>query len=240
VALTAYIDQTNRLLQYPVPTVPLYSTADLTAWINIARGQLAAEGECIRKIGTIAATAGQQSYNFSSIDLGTSSVTGIAGPLYVRRINYSVGNGQILMDNSSWEWFDQFYLNQVVPQSGNPEIWSQYGQGTTGSLYVYPVPDQAYTLNCDCNCYPIPLVDNSTVEAIPYLWTDAVPYFAAYLALLSAQSGVRQGQGDQMLARYRDFVARARGGATPPINRYLYEQGPDAAQSAKFAQKAGQ
>ena len=235
-ALNAYILRTQQLLQYPAPASGLYSATDITSWINQARGQLAADGECVRAIGTISTTAGQPNYLFSAISFSNSA---IAGPLYVRRITYSVGDGQQMLDNSSWEWFDQFYLNRVEPKSGEPRVWAQYAQGSTGSFYIDPQPDQVYTLNCDCNCYPIALVDDTTVEVIPYLWTDAVPYYAAYLALLSAQTGDREAEAQRMFQLYQTFVARARGGANPPVNRYLYEQAPDPAQAAKTAQKGG-
>ena len=54
------------------------------------------------------------------------------------------------------------------------------------------------------------MYDSTTPEAIPYLWTDAVPFFAAYYALLSAQAGQRQGDADRMFARYQEFTNRAR------------------------------
>ena len=39
----------------------------------------------------------------------------------------------------------------------------------------------------NCVCTPIDLVDDTTAEAIPFPWTDAVPYFAAYLAFMSGR-----------------------------------------------------
>jgi len=39
--LASYITQTQRLLQNPGAPISLYSTADITSYVNIARGQLA-------------------------------------------------------------------------------------------------------------------------------------------------------------------------------------------------------
>ena len=43
--LTAYLNATAILLQNPVAPTSLYSTANLTTFINTARGQLAGESE---------------------------------------------------------------------------------------------------------------------------------------------------------------------------------------------------
>ena len=41
----------------------------------------------------------------------------------------------------------------------------------------------------DAFCLPTDMtMDNSVVEAIPQPWTDAVPYFAAHLAMLELQN----------------------------------------------------
>jgi hypothetical protein len=70
-----------------------------------------------------------------------------------------------------------------------PTFCSQFGQGTDGSFYAYPLPSQTYQWEFDCFCLPADmLIDNSIPEAIPGPWTDAVPYFAAHLAMLELQN----------------------------------------------------
>lgn len=240
--LTSYINITQNLLQSPPAPSTLYSTANLTTWINIARGQVASEGECVRAIGTVITTVGQRAYNFSAINLGTSSVTGIQGAINVRRIQYNVGSGQKWVKSKAWEWFDLYRLNNPVPPSGPPTEWAQYGQGSaglgsitgegsgsvnSGSFYIDPLPDLSYTLNCDCTCYPIALAADTDVEAIPYLWTDAVPYYAAYMALMSTQTSIRIEQAQRLFQLFEQFMARARGGANPSQNNFAYEQAAD-------------
>jgi hypothetical protein len=241
--LTAYQTALQNLLQAPGAPTTLYPTANLTLWINTARGQLAGEAECIRSIGTISTIASQRPYNFSSISFGTSSVTGIQGALNVRRISYNVASGAAWIPPREWEYFDLYYMNNPVPVNGPPARWSQYGQGSatpatgssaTGTFYLDPPPDTVYTLNCDCTCYPIPLVDDTTVEAIPYLWTDAVPFFAAYYAFLTAQTGARMADAERMYGYYKEFLSRARMAANPSVNRSQYEQAPDPASINKL------
>jgi hypothetical protein len=216
--LAQYLIATKNLLQSPGSPVGLYSDSNLTLWINTARGQVAGEGECVRVIGTISTIIGQNSYSFFSINLGNDVINGIEGVIHVRRINYGVASGQKRINTKSWEWFDTYRLSNPVPNSGPPTEWAQYGQGSasvdppsggafttgiaSGTFYIDPLPDLAYTLYCDCVCYPQTLAQDSDIECLPYLWTDAVPYFAAYLALMSAQTGQRIQEAQEMKKLY--------------------------------------
>lgn len=219
--LSAYIQRTRNLLQNPAPASrSLYSDDLITAQVNIARGQLAGDAECIRLTGTIPTVIGQQAYRFSDIDTTGSFVSdGVAGPLNIHAILYQVAQGQKWVTPRAWPYFLQFYLNNPVPESGFPRQWAQQGQGTGGyaNFYLYPLPDNAYTLQTDVTCYPIDLVDDTTFDAIPFPWTDAVPFFAAYLVLLGAQSPIRDNDAQRFLQMYTDFKDRARRYTTSPV-----------------------
>jgi hypothetical protein len=250
--LSGYLTRTNQLLQYPVATPPLYATADLTSWINEARGQTAGEGECIRVMGTIATVIGQRAYNFSAINLGIPSLTGAQGAIHVRTLHYGVASGQKRVTSRNWEWFSLYCLNNPIPVPSFPKTWSQYGQGSagigsitnvgagtlsSGSFYIDPPPDAIYTLYLDCVAYPIALAADTDVEAIPYLWTDAVPYYAAFLALDSSQSGQRRADAQRRFEQYQQFVARARQFANPDVLKWQYQQSKDPAMLAKYGLK---
>jgi hypothetical protein len=242
--LVQYQNLTAQLLQNPPAPTTLYTTANLTNYINIARGQIAGEGKCVRAIGTVAAVIGQRAYNFSTINFGAVTTTGIQGAISVRRIMYNVpgATGQKWIKGKSWEWFDFQRFNNPVPPSGAPTEWAQFSQGSSGqgsitgvgggtmssgSFYVDPLPDFTYTLNCDCECYPQALAADIDVEALPYLWTDAVPYFAAYMALMTAQTSARLQQAQQLFQLYRLFMQRARAFANPDVTTDNFEQAPD-------------
>ncbi len=225
--LTTYITDTRQKLQNPPAPESLYSTTSLTRWINIARGQLAGDAECIRKQGTLTLTLGQRVYDFASINYGVSATTGIAGPLSLRQVLYTVGSGQVWVTPRVFEWFTLYHLNNPVPGSGVPEEWSQYGQGSTGSFYVDKLPDDDYALTIDSSCYPIDLVDDTTVDAIPYIYSDAVSYFACYLAFLSAQSGARQADAQRMFDLYEKFRDRARRFSNSSVLPYAQNQASD-------------
>ena len=246
--LTAYQTATSNLLQKPGASTPLYDTASITSWINTARGQLAGEAECIRFAGTISTVVGQRSYDFSGINTGVAATNGVKGVIHVRSIRYNVGSGSQWIAPRPSEWFDFYALNNPVPSSGAPTSWSQYGQGSagtgsgsgaSGSFYIDPLPDAIYVLNCSTVCYPQALVDDTTVEAIPFLWTDAVPYFAAYLALLSAQTGARTNDAQRMFDLYTQFVERARRFSNPDTLRWQYLQATDVPQAMKLGIKPG-
>ena len=250
--LTAYLKQTRRLLQLPgTQSTSLYTDVDLTDFVNISRGQVAGEGACIRLHGAIATVAGQEAYNFSAINTGVSATNGVQGVIRIDSIHCAAGTGQLWMTPRPWPWFSLFNRNNPVPKPGVPTEWSQFGQGAApsgvantsingGSFYVSLVPDDIYNLSCNSVCYPIPLVDDTTVEAIPYLWTDAVPFFAAYFALMSAQTNARMSDAATMYkGHYNEFMDRARKQSNPETNNWIYSQAGDPSQAAKMGIKQG-
>lgn len=218
--LTFYQTRTNQLLQYPVPSPALYATADLTSWINTARGQLAGDAQCIRVVATKSLTINISQYFFSGIVV--TGTAGVSAVLNVRQITCPQSTPTIL-NLWPWEYFNQYFLSPGIA-GGQPSDWAQYAPGTTGSFYLSPFPNQATTINLDTVCTPVNLVDDTTPEAIPYPWTDAVPYFAAYLALMSAQTNERMQYAEKLLELYKFFVSRARQFATSDVLPFEFEQ----------------
>ena len=221
--LNAYITQVQQLLNNPNATSALYSTTNLTNFINMARGQLAGETECIRVLGSLALSSSQQVYPFSSITL--SSVSGIAGVFNVRGISWAASSTPTYLTPRPFPYFMAYYLNNSGISNGPPMEYSQYAQGEGGSLYFNPTPDASYTVYPDCVCVPIALVDDTTVEAIPYPYTDAVQYFAAYLAYTSAQ---RSQDAATMFQLYKLFAGRARQMSNGEVFPEQYAQSPAA------------
>lgn len=248
--LNSYLQQTQQLLSdlRQQTTNPAF----LTRYVNTARGQIAGEGVCIRSVATIQTAIGQRIYNFSGLSFGGSpSATGIQGALNINTLWYAIGSntygdpGLQWVKPKEWERFGLYNLNSVVPERGPPNIWSQYGQGAAppgspngssfgGSIYLDPIPDLVYTLHCDCTCYPISLALDTDVEAIPYLWTDAVPYFATYLALLAMQGSTKAQDAEEMLKLYSMFVSRARNASNPLQLGSLYQQSANLFRQAKI------
>ena len=250
--LTAYLTATRSLLQLPGSnSTSLYTDTDLTRFINVARAQVAGEGECIWVPGTIPTVANQDAYRFQDINVGVPSITGVQGVIKISSLSYAVGLGQLWLTPRAWPWFSLYNRNNAVPVPGSPKEWAQYGQGAAptgvsgtsingGSFYVSPIPDDVYPLIPNTVCYPIPLVDDNTIEALPYFWTDAVPFFAAYFALMSAQTNARMADAANMYkGHYGEFMDRARKQSNPDVGRWQYRQAGDPAQGPKMGISKG-
>lgn len=231
--LNAYLTQTKQLLQNPNSPNQLYSDADLTLYINRARSQVAGDSEAIRVYpATLPLVTGQQVYPFTSIVLPNAGTLGVGGVYNIRVVWIQTGTGQIWVRPRPWAWFGIYELNTAAPASGQTKVWSQVGQGASGSFAVSPLPPAflptfPLILNMDVSALPIDLVDDNTPEAIPFPWTTCVPFFAAYYALLSAQSAARQADADRMMARYEEFKERARKMSNPAVNPLVYEGSRD-------------
>ena len=202
-ALAAYETLTQALLQAPSSPIPLIATATLDSYINIARNQVAADGECVRYPAVLGTTASTQSYYFSQIPV--SGLAGVQSVIAVRSAQIGISPVYII----SWERFSRYYLNSG--QAGTPLVCAQQGQGTAGTLFFSPIPTGPFAVVLDTVCLPITLTTDSTPEAIPLLWTDAVPFYAAWLAMQSLQ---RQADAQMMLERYTALMRRGRQLAT--------------------------
>lgn len=162
----------------------------------------------------------QEVYNFNDVDL--SMYPGVESVYMVKSVSllfsqfryslacYDFSTYQALIRAWSQQW-------QYVPAA-----CAQYGQGTGGSFYMYPIPSQAYQLEWDCLCLPSDLIDNQSVEALPQPWTDAVAYWAASLAFEELQNlnaaTYYMKKFDTMLQRYSDYARPGR--RTNPYGRY--------------------
>jgi len=202
-ALTAYQQQVQRLLNDEASQ--FFNLADLTVYINNARNDIARQSSCIIISANLALTSSTQFYALSSV----TAPTGCSAPINARSIRISTA----VLEQRGWQWFTNYYLNgSNASSSGSPTLWAQQSQGTLGNIWFWPTPNSSFTAIVDAVWTPIALVTDSTTEAIPYPWTDAVPYFAAYQALMQAQ---RYQDASQMLSLYNQFMRGMRLGVTP-------------------------
>lgn len=232
--LTQYLTQTAQLLQNPAAPTSLYSTSDLTGYINTARTQLAGESGCVRALGALAITSASQSYNFSAI---TFTNPGIQNAYAIRQILINSGTGNLYMGSRSYPWALTYWLNNPAPVAAQPTEWAQYSNATTGSLTLDKKPNANYTLTCDCTCEPIPLATDSTVEVIPYPFQDCVPFYAAFYAYLSAQ---RQQDAQGKYQQYKEYLDRARKISVPNVLGFQYDMSQTAPTAAPQAGGGGQ
>ena len=224
-ALSQYDNVLVNLIQSPTSPVPLLTQPLRTLYINIARKQIAAVGDMLPGYGTIQIGAGNLQYLFSAITFPSPPApAGLNGAIAVETISWDTpSGGQQPLNAIDWARYNRYSLGHNVPRAGPPKVWTQFGQGSNGSFFVN-LPDQAYTLSIRARCLPIDLVDDTTPDVIPYLWSDAVPFLAAWYCYMAMQ---RQADADHMLQRFQTLLNIARQTATPDTQPSEFMGGPD-------------
>lgn len=210
--LFSYLQQTQRFLGDAVQME--FNPGDLTAYVNTARSQIAAEGQCIRGLSALSSANNTQAYAFTAVG---SLPAGTSGPINIRMITRAVSGGATLLTPRPWEWFNIYHIATTGVANGPPTVWAQLGQGESGTIFLSPTPDAIYALAIDAVYDPIDLTTDTQAEALPYPWTDAVPYYAAYLALMSVPGVGMKPEAEKMWDRYTEFAARARRFSTPSL-----------------------
>lgn len=131
-----------------------------------------------------------------------ANVVGIRGV----SVNYG-GPGANMYTCRYYDWsYFQGYFRSYPNLTGNPACWTRY-QNRGNTVFLRPIPAAAYPMQWDCQCTVVPLVDDTTPEAIPYAFTDAIPYFAANLAFLQTQ---RKDDAKAMYEQYLNYTRLAR------------------------------
>lgn len=195
--LSQYQNITQSLIQSPQSPIPLLTTPLLTTYINMARAQVALDGECVRTSGTGTIGGGLSSTPLAAV-VSLPANSGYAQPLVVR--NGTVAGARI--DIRSWDWFVAY--NMATPRVTT--VMSHQGQGSLSVLYFSSLGGGALWL--DVVALPINLTVDTDPDAIPYPWVDAVPFYAAYYSYMAFQ---RQADADMFMMRYREIMRRARG-----------------------------
>ena len=147
--------------------------------------------------------AGQESYTFGSFsNLILGSQSGAASILAVRNVSISWGSMKPTMRYFEWGAFQAYLRSYNIGSQGFPRVWSQFGRGTNGLIQLWPIPTQAAQMDLDCICLPqdLDLQSEAGLEAIPYPFTNAVPYKAAEVAALGEPD--LQQMADRFAAHY--------------------------------------
>ena len=159
---------------------------------------------------------GQEQYPFSAIDL--SAYPGVSEIYYVRTVSVIYQNYRYSLPCYAFSVYQAYVRQYPFQYQYVPTMFSQFGQGAGGTLYVYPLPSQTYQMEWDCLCLPMDLATNQDYEAIPDPWTDAVAYWAAHLCYLDLQNlnaaTFYESQFEKRLLNYSNY---ARIGRAPNI-----------------------
>ncbi len=175
---------------------------------------------------SLTAVPGQEVYQFSTANTLAQSQTLVAGVQSVEGV-LSVAcawgaNAAMkpMLNEMIWSEFQAYYRSYNTGMQSYPTIWSKYGQGVSGSIYVWPLPSQASQMDWDTWCLPIALTSSTSAEAIPYPWTTSVAFYAAYLAYFNAQ---RFDDASNMKKEYEAKMLEAVTMAQNPFVQNYYE-----------------
>ena len=167
-----------------------------------------------------ATIAGQEEYRFADLDFST--YPGVESAFAVKSVSIIYANYRYSLPCYSFSAYQAYIRSYPLQYQYVPTICSQYGQGAGGSLFMYPLASQPYQMEWDCFCLPSDLTTDQDYEPIPDPWTDAVPYFMAYLAYMELQNlnaaRMYQDQFDNFMHRYR--AAASPGRVTNPYGRF--------------------
>ncbi len=169
---------------------------------------------------------GQEVYQFSTANTLAQAQTLVAGIQSVEGvISVAIAWGanaamKPVMNEMVWTEFQAYLRSYNTGMQTYPTVWSKYGQGVNGSIYVWPLPSQYSQMDWDTWCLPVALVDNTTAEAIPYPWVTAVAFYAAYLAYFNAQ---RFEDAERMKQEYESKLLEAVAQSNAPFVQNYYE-----------------
>jgi len=130
--------------------------------------------------------AGQEEYFFKDVNL--SAFPGVGAIYMVKSVSLIYANYRYSLPCYSFSVYQAMIRQYPFQYQYVPSVCCQRGQGTGGSFMLYPLPSQVYQMEFDAFCLPTDLQTDEDVEALPLPWTEAIPYFAAYLSFLEIQN----------------------------------------------------
>ena len=111
------------------------------------------------------------------------------------------------LDWMPWDEFQAYCRAYAVLNMSYPAVWSVFNDGPQGEIWMFPVPSQYNEIELDVTCQPLDLIDDSTFDAIPEGFQEALKYGAAAIAF---ESSGRYAQAQAMEDRFADNLGVAR------------------------------
>ena len=191
--LSGYLTETRRLLHDV--NANFWTDAELTDYINDGRNHLIQDTGCNRVLQTYTTVYNVETIDFAALPEGTDTID-------VLTINLYWGNSRVPMYYMAWSNFNaqlRFWQNYT----GRPVGFSMYGPK---KIFIGPKPDQAYLIELDTVVLKPPLTNVDPVETLPTPFTEAVPFYAAYIAKYQEQS---YGEAEIFKQEYQKHVMQA-------------------------------
>jgi len=190
VTLADYRTQVRDLLRDKADDLRGSSTQK-DRWINSGIRMRDIVTQANRSLLSWTATAASDSYTIAAI--GNARVFDIVS------VSVIYGNLRIVLEEMSFTKMNA-RLRAYSPVYQNcPVGYARYGPTT---IYLAPAPSQAFTLEADCCVYSGDLTADDDADALPYPYTDPVPYYACFKAKLYER------RLDEALRYFNEFQAR--------------------------------
>lgn len=155
---------------------------------------------------------GQEVYTYAAAN--SLLPTGYSSILDVISVAATWGGMKPALGQITFGAIQAYYRSYAVPTTGQAYLWAKYGQGIAGSIYLWQIPSTSQSMDWDCICLPTDLVDDTSVDAIPQPFSEAVPYYAARLCYLNAQ---RYPDAEMMKDEYKMRATDARVATSGPM-----------------------
>jgi len=190
--LTEYQTQTQNLLNDSGGQ--FFNASTLTSYINRSRRRVASASGCVRVLVQAQTIANQEEYKFHDWTALAQATAGVREILAVRSLAIAIGPGdgawKPVWNRLPWTDFQarfRIWNKAWMGVISYPGFYAQYGFGVGGSIFLAPIPTLQQPMELDCSCMPFPLQSDNDPEAICLPWSDAVPYYAAFLCMLQQQ-----------------------------------------------------
>ena len=191
--LQTYLDDLRRLLHDPNDRY--WSQADKTVYINKGMQRRDLDTGANRQLLPVTLTAGTDLYAFSAT--GQAQVFDVVG------INVIYGNQRIVLNQFSYTSINVWARQYLPGLQDVPIGFCRYGPN---QILFGPVPSLAYDTEWDCSVYASPLVNLTDVDPLPYPYTVAVPFYAAYWAKKNER---QNDEAEEFHAEYQQKIQAA-------------------------------
>lgn len=171
----------------------------------------------------VSANPAQEVYDFATINaIIQANFPGVEEIIAIQSIAVSWGSWKPVMRfMGAFTQFQGYCRAWNIGQTNWPTVWCQYGQGSQGSVYLFPIPSEICQMDWDCYCFPIDLQTDADPEAVPHPFTEAIPFYAAYWAYMSIKDF---DSASLMLNAYNNQMREARMFVSPAMIPDLYPE----------------
>jgi hypothetical protein len=217
----------------------------LTRWINLGRYQVAKQTGCLRALvpgrAPWGSSANPGDMTPGSFAPGVAPRSGFICYLNTERYAFSYANPYLREANTGyqsindvfgvavswagtrpamrwmpWDELQAYARSYSTLVSSYPAVFSTFGSGTSGQVWLWPPPSQNLEMEWDCTCLPTQLANNDDYDAIPDSFTASVKFYAAGMAMLGSY---RYGMAETMFQLFMQQLgsdnAASEGGKIP-------------------------